>query len=56
MILFVAKNDTIDFDNGTMIVHRDNIKAYLNEYQCHSENEFEDSMWLNYGIFVNVIN
>lgn len=56
MSYFLANNDIIDFDNGTMIIHRNNIGKYLIEYMCDSEDELKDSMWINYGIYVSVIN
>ena len=48
-------NDIIDMDNGTMVIHRQNISKYLERYMCKDEDELQDTMWYNYGVFVKVI-
>jgi len=50
-----TQNDSIDFDNGTMTIHRGNLMKYLEQYLCKSEADLEDTLWYNYGIFVKVI-
>lgn len=50
-----STNDIIDFDNGSMIIHKENLKKYLEMYRCNTETEFKDTMWLNYGIIVKTI-
>ena len=48
-------NDIIDMDNGTMVIHRQNITKYLERYMCKDEDDLQDTMWYNYGVFVKVI-
>ena len=48
-------SDIIDMDNGTMIIHRQNINKYLEHYMCKDEDDLQDTMWYNYGVFVKVI-
>ena len=48
-------NDIIDMDNGTMVIHRHNISKYLERYMCKDEDDLQDTMWYNYGVFVKVI-
>ena len=48
-------NDIIDMDNGTMVIHRQNISKYLERYMCKDEDGLQDTMWYNYGVFVKVI-
>ena len=48
-------NDIIDMDNGTMVIHRQNITKYLERYMCTDEDDLQDTMWYNYGVFVKVI-
>ena len=48
-------NDIIDMDNGTMVIHRQNISKYLERYMCKAEDDLQDTMWYNYGVFVKVI-
>lgn len=48
-------NDIIDMDNGTMVIHRQNISKYLERYMCKDEDDLQDTMWYNYGVFVKVI-
>ena len=48
-------NDIIDMDNGTMVIHRQNISKYLERYMCKDEDDLQDTMWYSYGVFVKVI-
>lgn len=48
-------SDIIDMDNGTMIIHRQNINKYLERYMCKDEDDLKDTMWYNYGVFVKVV-
>ena len=48
-------NDIVDMDNGTMVIHRQNISKYLERYMCKDEDDLQDTMWYNYGVFVKVI-
>ena len=48
-------SDIIDMDNGTMVIHRQNINKYLERYMCKDEDDLQDTMWYNYGVFVKVI-
>lgn len=48
-------SDILDFDNGSIIIHKENLKKYLDLYRCSSETELKDSMWINHGIVVKVI-
>ena len=48
-------NDIVDMDNGTMVIHRQNINMYLERYMCKDEDDLQDTMWYNYGVFVKVI-
>ena len=48
-------NDIIDMDNGTMVIHRQNISKQLERYMCNDEDDLQDTMWYNYGVFVKVI-
>jgi hypothetical protein len=51
----LGTSDTIDFDNGSAIIHRSHINAYLEKYLCKSEEDLEDTLWYNYGVFVKII-
>lgn len=48
-------SDIIDMDNGTMIIHRENISKYLERYMCKDEDDLQDTMWYHYGVFVKVV-
>ena len=48
-------NDIIDMDNGTMVIHRQNISKYLERYMCKDEDDLQDTMWYHYGVFVKVV-
>ena len=48
-------NDIIDMDNGTMVIHRQNISKYLERYMCKDEDDLQDTMWYHYGVFVKIV-
>lgn len=47
--------DSIDFDNGTALIHRENINRYLERYACKDERDLEDTLWYNHGVFVKIV-
>ncbi len=51
----IGISDLIDFDNGSAVIHRSHINAYLEKYLCKSEEDLEDTLWYNYGVFVKII-
>ncbi|MBP5723021.1 MAG: hypothetical protein J6X18_05545 [Bacteroidales bacterium] len=48
-------SDTIDFDNGTATIHKENINKYLEKYSCKDESDLTDTLWYNYGMFVRIV-
>lgn len=48
-------SDMLDFDNGSAIIHRENIGKYLETYLCKDENDLEDTLWYNYGVYVKIV-
>ena len=48
-------SDIIDLDNGSMTIHRKNLNKYLEKYLCKSEDDFENTMWYSYGVFVRIV-
>ena len=48
-------SDIIDMDNGTMVIHRQNISKYLERYMCKDEDDLKDTMGYNYGVFVKIV-
>lgn len=50
-----GESDIIDFDNGTAIIHKENINRYLERYICKNEKDLEDTLWYSYGIFVKFV-
>lgn len=50
-----GKSDTIDYDNGSAIIHRCNLSKYLEKYLCKDEDDLSNTMWYNYGIFIHVV-
>ena len=48
-------SDVFDFDNGSILIYKDNLKKYLNSHSCRNESELKDSMWFDYGIVVKII-
>ena len=49
------KVDSIDWDNGSAIIHRSNINKYLERFWCKTEDELLDTLWYNHGVFVKVV-
>lgn len=49
------RSDVIDMDNGTMLIYSENIDKYLEQYACKNAEDFSDTMWFNYGIFVKIV-
>ena len=49
------KDDIIDLDNGTMIIHRCNLNKYLEQYICKDEDDLSDTLYYSYGIYVTII-
>ena len=50
-----GKSDTIDYDNGSAIIHRCNLSKYLEKYLCKDEDDLSNTLWYNYGIFIHVV-
>lgn len=48
-------SDVFDFDNGTAIIHKENVNRYLERYYCKDEKDLEDTLWYSYGIFVKFV-
>ena len=51
----LTDSDVISFDNGTMIIKRQNLNKYLEKYACKDEDDLQDAMWYHYGVFVKVV-
>ena len=51
----ISKNDIIDWDNGTMVIHGENINKYLEQYACKDADDLIDTLWYSYGMFVKII-
>ena len=50
-----SKSDIIDFDNGVMRIHSENLNKYLEKYACKDAEELEDTLYYSYGIYCTVI-
>lgn len=50
-----AVNDVVDFENGTLIVNRNNLTKYLERYSCKDENDLSDTLWYSYGVFLKIV-
>ena len=48
-------DDILDLDNGTMLIHRRNVKKYLEQYGCPNAETLSDVMWFNYGMYCKII-
>ena len=48
-------SDIIDFDNGTGLIHKENINRYLEKYSCKNAEELSDALWYGYGVFVKIV-
>ena len=51
----ITQNDVIDIDNGHMLIHRSNINKYLERYMCKNEEDLEDTLWFNMGVYVQIV-
>lgn len=49
------KSDVINIDEGSMLIHRENVDKYLERYMCKDENDLEDTLWFSYGIYVKIV-
>lgn len=47
--------DVVDFENGTLIVNRNNLTKYLERYSCKDEDDLSDTLWYNYGVFLKIV-
>ena len=50
-----GEDDILDIDNGMMIIRRRNVRKYLKKYGCPNAASLCDTIWLNYGIFCDVV-
>jgi hypothetical protein len=50
-----AQSDSIDLDNGSMIIHRCNLNKHLEKWMCKSEEDLIDTLWYSHGVFVKVV-
>lgn len=50
-----AVNDVVDFENGTLIVNRNNLTKYLERYSCKDEDDLSDTLWYSYGVFLKIV-
>lgn len=48
-------SDVLDFDNGTGLIHRENINRYLERYACKNAEELSDALWYGYGMYVKIV-
>lgn len=48
-------NDVVDFENGTLIVNRNNLTKYLERYSCKDEDDLSDTLWYSYGVFLKIV-
>lgn len=47
--------DVVDIDNGFMLVSRNNLSKYLERYMCKTEEDLQDTLWYNYGVFLKIV-
>ena len=47
--------DIFDEENGVAVVHQGNIMKYLEEFMCKDQEELQDYLYYNKGIFLKVI-
>lgn len=47
--------DKIDLDNQFLLINRCNLTDYLKRYNCHTEEELEDFLWVNHGVSIKII-
>lgn len=48
-------SDILDFDNGTGLIHKENINRYLEQYACKNAQELSDALWYGYGMYVKIV-
>ena len=48
------ETEVIDLDHGYMSVARENLSKYLERYMCKDENDLQDTLWYNYGVYVRI--
>ena len=48
-------SDSIDFDNGSAIIHKENVNRYLEKYMCKNERDLEGTLWYGYGVYVKIV-
>lgn len=51
----IGKNDVIDWDNGTMMIYKENIGKYLEKYACKDATDLADTLWYAYGMYVKIV-
>jgi hypothetical protein len=49
------KRDFVDFKNGKMTIHKENLNKYLEQYMCHDENDLHDTLYRSFGVWLNII-
>lgn len=49
------RSDVIDIDHGFMLVHVENLNWYLEQYLCKNQQDLEDTLWYNHGVFLKVV-
>lgn len=53
--LIGKKPDVLDYDNGTGVIHRENLNLYLEEFACKDEYDLSDTLWHGYGMFLTIV-
>ena len=48
------REDTIDIDHGFMMIYRENLMKYLEQYMCKNEQDLEDYLWYNHGVMLKI--
>lgn len=47
--------DSVDFDNGSMVVYAEHLNKYLEKYSCKDASDLEDTLWFNYGVYLKIV-
>ena len=50
-----SETDLFDEEHGVAVVHQSNIMKYLEKFMCKDQNELQDYLYYNKGIFLKVI-
>lgn len=50
-----GRSDIIDIDNGTMLIYKEHINKYLEQYSCKDREDLETTLWFSYGVFVKIV-